>query len=136
MRQHYYDFLRRQPDTGGWDYWTNEITQCGSDATCIDNRRVDVSLAFFYSTEFLDAHPGLRNPPGVTPDFNNEEFVRLCYKIYLQRFPDDPPDNDLSGFNFWLGELNQDTANNPGSDGYRHIVRAFLVSSEYRARFQ
>jgi len=135
VRQHFYDFLRRQPDSGGWDYWTNEITQCGTDTSCIDNRRVDVSLSFFYSTEFLNAHPGLRNPLGVTPDFNNEEFVRLCYTIYLQRHPSEPPDTDLSGYNFWLGELNQDTATNPGPDGYKHLVRAFLLSTEYRARF-
>jgi serine protease len=136
VRQHYYDFLRRQPDTDGWNYWTSQITQCGSDPTCIDNKRVDVSLAFWYASEFLDAHPGLRNPPGVTPDFNNAEFVRQCYLVYLQRNPSDPPDSDLSGYNFWLGELNNDTANYSGGIAYMHLIRAFLQSPEYRARFQ
>jgi Domain of unknown function (DUF4214) len=46
VRQHYLDFLSREPDQGGWDYWTGQITQCGSDTNCIHNKRVDVSNAF------------------------------------------------------------------------------------------
>ena len=34
VRQHYSDFLNREPDPGGLAYWTNEISQCGSDAAC------------------------------------------------------------------------------------------------------
>ena len=29
VRQHYLDFLSREPDADGLAYWTNEITQCG-----------------------------------------------------------------------------------------------------------
>src|SRR5262249_8089674 len=47
IRQHYLDFLNREPDPGGWDYWTGRITQCGTDSRCIHNRRIDVSAAFF-----------------------------------------------------------------------------------------
>src|SRR5207244_13253155 len=35
VRQHYRDFLNREPDAGGLAYWTNEITKCASDARCI-----------------------------------------------------------------------------------------------------
>lgn len=52
VRQHYLDFLNRDPDTGGWDYWTNEITQCGTNEECIRRRRIGVSNAFFYEAEF------------------------------------------------------------------------------------
>jgi len=52
VHQHYLDFLNRQPDQGGWDYWTSQITQCEVDATCTHNKRVDVSNAFFYELEF------------------------------------------------------------------------------------
>jgi hypothetical protein len=48
----FYDFLARYPDTSGWDFWTNQITSCGSDKACIDNKRTNVSGAFFLSTEF------------------------------------------------------------------------------------
>jgi len=33
-------------------FWTNEITSCGSDQTCIDAKRVNVSAAYFLSIEF------------------------------------------------------------------------------------
>jgi len=50
--QNYHDFLNRQPDPGGWDFWTNQITSCGSDAQCIEVRRINVSASFFLSIEF------------------------------------------------------------------------------------
>jgi hypothetical protein len=52
VRQHYYDFLSRIPDQPGLDYWTGQITQCGSDAACIHTKRIDVSNAFFYEQEY------------------------------------------------------------------------------------
>jgi subtilisin family serine protease len=52
VRQHYLDFLDRQPDPGGLAYWTNEITKCGNDQVCVRNRRIDVSAAFFVEQEF------------------------------------------------------------------------------------
>jgi glucose/arabinose dehydrogenase len=52
VRQHYHDFLNREPDTGGWDYWTERIASCGSNATCLDQRRTAVSAAFFVEQEF------------------------------------------------------------------------------------
>lgn len=50
--QHYHDFLNRQPDPAGWDFWTKQITSCGNDAQCIAERRVTVSASFFLSIEF------------------------------------------------------------------------------------
>lgn len=52
VRQHYHDFLNREPDTSGWDFWTNQITTCGSNAQCAEVRRIDVSASFFLSIEF------------------------------------------------------------------------------------
>ncbi len=55
VRQHYYDFLNRLPDAGGFDYWTNLINQCNSaDAQCLNSKRVTVSAAFFIEKEFQD----------------------------------------------------------------------------------
>ena len=54
VRQHYQDFLNREPDAGGLAYWTNRITECGSDARCIHERRIGVSAAFFIELEFQD----------------------------------------------------------------------------------
>jgi len=52
--QHYHDFLNRQPDQSGWDFWTNQITSCGTDPGCIEVRRINVSASFFLSIEFQD----------------------------------------------------------------------------------
>ncbi|MGH9875099.1 MAG: Calx-beta domain-containing protein [Pyrinomonadaceae bacterium] len=54
VRQHYIDFLNREPDAGGLAFWTNQITSCGSDAQCIEIKRINVSAAFFLSIEFQE----------------------------------------------------------------------------------
>jgi Calx-beta domain/Domain of unknown function (DUF4214) len=54
VRQHYHDFLNREPDQAGVDFWTNEITSCGSDAQCIEVKRINVSASFFLSIEFKE----------------------------------------------------------------------------------
>lgn len=52
VRQQYLDFLNREPDEGGFAYWTGEINKCGADQSCIRRKRVDVSAAFFVENEF------------------------------------------------------------------------------------
>src|SRR5205807_6385811 len=51
---HYHDFLNREPDAAGLQFWTNEITSCGNDAQCIEAKRINVSAAFFLSIEFQE----------------------------------------------------------------------------------
>jgi hypothetical protein len=52
VRQHYIDFLGREPDQAGLAFWTNRLDQCGGDPVCLRQRRIDVSAAFFKSAEF------------------------------------------------------------------------------------
>ena len=52
VNQHYLDFLDRQPDLGGLSYWTSQITQCGGNTACINDKRIGVSTAFFIEQEF------------------------------------------------------------------------------------
>jgi hypothetical protein len=54
VRQHYRDFLGRDPDDDGLAFWTNEIEKCGADLQCREVRRVNVSAAFFLSIEFQE----------------------------------------------------------------------------------
>jgi len=54
VRQQYADFLNREPDQSGLDFWTNEIESCGADAACREVKRINVSAAFFLSIEFQD----------------------------------------------------------------------------------
>jgi hypothetical protein len=61
----------------------------------------------------------------------NKAFVLMEYFGYLQRNPNDAPDSDYAGYNFWLGKLNQFN----GDYIKAEMVKAFLSSSEYRQRF-
>jgi hypothetical protein len=52
VQQQYVDFLNRMPDPSGFGFWNSNITNCGSNAACIDNARVNTSAAFYLSIEF------------------------------------------------------------------------------------
>jgi hypothetical protein len=237
VRQHYLDFLNREADQPGLQFWVNNIESCGQDLGCRETKRIDTSAAYFLSIEFQQtgylvhrfykASFGRRpffseflsdtqtigngvvvNAPGwqelleshkrafadawiarpafvalynnlsnaqyvemliantgatFTPSdrdalvnglnsqamtraevirmvaenqaFYNVEynaaFVEMQYFGYLRRNPQDAPDNNLDGYNFWLNKLNEF-----GGDFRRaEMVKAFLVSTEYRQRF-
>lgn len=248
-RQHYLDFLNRQPDDLGLAYWANKITLCGNNTGCIEVERVNVSAAFFLSIEFQQtgylvyktykaSYGNLPNAPvplklneflpdtqqiglglivaqsgweqvlennkqnffagfvqrsrfsstyptslspdqfvdqlflnaGVTPsgtdrqaainEFGgfstttdiaararalrrvaenstfaqqefNRAFVLMQYFGYLRRNPNDAPDSNFDGYNFWLNKLNQFNGNYLDAE----MVKSFIVSGEYRGRF-
>jgi uncharacterized repeat protein (TIGR01451 family) len=240
VRQHYADFLNREPDASGLAFWTNEIEQCGADAQCREVKRINVSAAFFLSIEFQqtgylvyrlqqasfgagvalklktflkDTQEIGRNvvvgqgdwqaqleankqafvgdfvlrpefltvypttlPPALFVDAlnantggaltqaerdslvsalasgattragvlravaenveftrreKNRAFVLMQYFGYLRRGPSDPPDSDLSGWQFWLSKLEQFDGNFIEAE----MVKAFISSDEYRKRF-
>jgi len=260
--EHYHDFLNRQSDQNGQAFWTSEITACGTNADCINQKRNNVSAAFFLSVEFQQtgyfafrfyraSFPSSSQRPrglprlleflrdtqqldrnvivgqqnweanleqnkqgfaldwvdradfvaeypttmtrdefidklfarsGATPTqqernqalfaydggfsvkekrahgiravvdtgavYNaqyNSALVLMQYFGYLRRNPDNAPDNDFSGYDFWLTKLNN--FSQPGEDvrddmiaqqrvQRAEMVKAFLVSAEYRERFQ
>lgn len=55
VRQQYVDFLDREPDQGGLDYWSSQLRACGADAQCIHAKRIGISAAFFVEQEFQDS---------------------------------------------------------------------------------
>jgi hypothetical protein len=236
VRQHYVDFLNREPDPSGFDFWANQIIDCGSDQNCIADHRMNVSAAYFLSIEFqqtgyliyllqkasygnlpryrefvrdtqeigrdvivgapgweaqleanknafiqewvnrtafkssydaksdaefidaLFANAGivdavkresmLNGLQGNTESRSsvlrklveydafqqkesNSAFVLMQYFGYLRRNPNDAPDTNLDGFNFWLGKLNDFNGNYIDAE----MVKAFILSLEYRQRF-
>jgi cytochrome c peroxidase len=54
VAQHYRDFLSREGDTAGLNFWSNEIALCGVEAGCVANKRQFVSSAYFLSIEFQE----------------------------------------------------------------------------------
>jgi Tol biopolymer transport system component len=248
VRQHYRDFLNREPDSSGWEFWTNNIDSCPL-SVCSEPKRIDTSAAFFLSIEFQQTGyfvyriykasygnlPGALVPlrlnefspdtrqigqgvvvgqtgweqqlennkqtfttsfvvsprfttafpvsmtpavfvdtlfsnAGVTPSASdravvisefgsatnttdiggraralrrvaedstfasqesNRAFVLMEYFGYLRRDPNDLPDTDYSGYDFWLTKLNQFNGNFQKAE----MVKAFISSNEYRKRF-
>ena len=68
-------------------------------------------------------------------DFKGEEvnrsFVQMQYIGYLRRNPNELPDTNFDGYDFWLKKLNQFHGNFIEAE----MVGAFIESGEYRARF-
>lgn len=54
VKQHYLDFLNREPDQSGLEFWVNNIATCGADETCRHVKRIDTSAAYFLSIEFQE----------------------------------------------------------------------------------
>jgi len=250
VRQQYIDFLNREPDTSGFNFWTNEINSCGGNAACVEVKRINVSAAFFLSIEFQEtgylvyrvyktAFGNLTTPPSAPvpivfsdflrdtqkigqgvqvnvgdwqakleankqaymlafvqrPDFLaaypnsmtasdfvtqlnnragsvlspaeqtnlinilggtpadvtkraqvlravaedpdlkaaefNKAFVLMQYFGYMRRNPNDSPDSDFTGYNFWLTKLNLFNGNYIQAE----MVKGFITSDEYRHRF-
>jgi len=257
VRMHYHDFLNREADQGGLDFWTGQMTNCGSSDLTVC--RVNVSGAFFLSIEFqqtgylveriyktaygdatststlggshavlvpvvranefladtqrigrgvvvlqpgweqllennkqayalqfvqssrfttalpttmspqqfvdkLNQNAGLVLSPserttainsfGIAADTTNvntraqvlrqiaedqdlynaefnRAFVLTEFFGYLRRNPNDLPDSDYTGYEFWLSKLNQFNGDYIAAE----MVKAFIASSEYRQRF-
>jgi subtilisin family serine protease len=253
VRQHYIDFLNREPDASGLAFWTGNIDNCSPQPSCFEVQRVNTSAAFFLSIEFQDTgylverlykaaygspngtsnfggvhtlpvpvirfneflpdtqqiaqgvvvgqgnwQQQLENnkqaftaefvqrsrfiaalPTSLTPDqfvdtLNanagnplspsernqlvselastaktraqvlravaedrdlktaefNRAFVLMQFFGYLRRNPDDLPDSDYTGYDFWLTKLNQFNGNYVTAD----MVKAFISAAEYRQR--
>jgi uncharacterized repeat protein (TIGR01451 family) len=77
VRQHYHDFLNREPDSDGLAFWTDRIASCSQKPTeqerraCFESRRLDVSTAFFLSIEY-------------------QQTGHLVFCFYKASFPDSP----------------------------------------------
>jgi len=62
--------------------------------------------------------------PNLAKQEDNRSALLLYYFAFLRRNPDDAPDGNLSGFNFWLHELER--------HGPAKLVDAFKASGEYQ----
>jgi hypothetical protein len=89
VRQQYLDFLNREPDQSGADFWTNVITSCGTEQQCIEVKRINVSAAFFLSIEFQQTgylvyrmyRAAYGNLPGAPVPIKLNEFLSDTQEI-------------------------------------------------------
>ena len=71
--------------------------------------------------------------PVLTQQEFNRAFVLMQYFGYLRRNPNEDPEPGFNydGYNFWLNKLNAFNGNYVNAE----MVKAFILSSEYRQRF-
>jgi hypothetical protein len=105
------------------------------------------AITAFGSGDTAGRAAALRNVTESGSVFNklyNPAFVLMQYFGYLRRNPNDAPDGNFSGYDFWLAKMNQfsvageDVRNEQVALGRvqrAEMVKAFIVSGEYRGRF-
>lgn len=128
VRQQYVDFLNREPDAPGLNFWTREITECTDAARrrageteerCVDRKRVNTSGAFFLSAEFQ--HTG--------------GFVARLYRGALERTPRYAEwRTDAAQVAQGIVRDNRLAADVINSNK-REFVRAFVARDEFRRRY-
>jgi len=111
VRQQYLDFLGREPEAGGFNYWTDQLNQCHSDAGCVHTRRLDISAAFFMSQEFRDTG----------------SFVYRLYKVGLGR---------QLGYNEFSADRVQVVGGQNLEASRTAFADSFVTRAEFTARYQ
>ncbi|MDT5269446.1 MAG: hypothetical protein QOH49_1632 [Acidobacteriota bacterium] len=123
VQQHYVDFLSRFPDQSGFAFWQNDINQCGSNPTCVEVHRVNVSAAFFLSIEY-------------------QRSSYTVYKTYKAAFGDLPgkpvpvrrenlmPDSRSISNNVVVGTPNWETTLDNNINAY---LQAFVQRGDFQA---
>jgi hypothetical protein len=92
VRQHYLDFLNREPDASGFAFWSDQTTNCGNPN--VEVCRINVSAAFFQAIEFQEtgflayraykaAYGDATSPnvPGTVPVIRLNEFLPDAQRV-------------------------------------------------------
>ena len=121
VRQHYLDFLNREPDAAGLAFWTNEILSCGGDDGCIEAKRINVSAAYFLSIEFQETG----------------YLVYRSYKAAFGNLPNAPVPLKFNEFTPETQQIGQGViVNQPGwEQALENNKQAFALGFVQRTRF-
>ena len=116
VRQQYLDFLGREPDEAGFNFWSDQILECGVDASCAEVKRINISAAYFLSIEF-------QRTGGLVDGLYRASFGRA--PKYAEFMPDTVvmAQNVVVGRGDWEGQL-------------RTNQQAFVQSFVNRSAFQ
>ena len=119
VRQQYLDFLGREPDESGFNFWSEQIVTCGEDAICRETKLVNVSAAYFLSIEF-------QSTGGLVDGLYRASFGRA--PKYAEFVPDAAAmaNNIVVARGDWEGQL---AANK------RAFIDSFVARSSFRATY-
>ncbi len=134
VTQHYRDFLNREPDASGLAFWVNEITSCGTNAQCLQVKRVNVSAAFFLSIEFQETgylvyrfyKAAYGNLPGAPVPLRFNEFLPDTQQIGL---------GVVVGATGWQAKLEENKKAYAAAFGARPSLTSVLPTSLTPAQF-
>lgn len=126
VRQHYHDFLNREPDTDGFQFWTHEIDLCGADAACREVKQINVSAAFFLSIEFQET--GYFVCRSYKTAYGDYVWSTLVAPAPIIRFREFLPDTQRIGSGVQVGVGNWQQQLETNKDAY-------VLSFVQRARF-
>jgi len=140
--QEFNDLYPPDMDNDAFVHALYDNAQVGFDATGTDavnrlnNGEGRGSVLFSIVTGAVFASSDHVAHPDTVLNLWNPMYVLLCYMGYLRRNPDDAPNfNSLGGYNFWLNKLNEQTFGGDEESARNEMVKAFIVSIEYKARF-
>jgi hypothetical protein len=126
------EFLAAHPETqGAGDYVDSLFQNAGAQPTAQER---DAAVAAFGAGGAAGRAAALRavaEGAAVNARQINRAFVLMQYFGYLRRGPDETPDSDFAGYDFWLGKLEQFNGNYIEAE----MVKAFISSLEYQQRF-
>lgn len=126
VRQQYLDFLGREPDGSGFQFWTNQITSCGSNPACISDRRTNVSAAFFLSFEFQETSGNvIRTQRVAFGHKSNDPMSRVPYLQFMR-------DTRQIGQGVIVGQPGFDTLLEQNKQVYAQQI---VTSADFNARF-
>ena len=111
-------------------YANSEVTPSASDRNAAINE-----FTFAATTNDVAARARVLRRVAEHPTMVRQEFPRafvlMQYFGYLRRNPNDAPDGNFDGHNFWLDKLHSFN----GDFMQAEMVKAFISSAEYRRRF-
>jgi subtilisin family serine protease len=110
VRQQYVDVLNREPDEGGFNYWSDQILACGGDQQCLSTRRRDVAAAFFIEQEAQQT----------------ASYIYDCYAAALGRRP---------AFSEYKGDRQQVTGGANLDAAKTGFARSFVQRPEFVSRY-
>jgi streptogramin lyase len=126
VRQHYRDFLGREPDAPGLAFWTGQINSCGANVSCIAAKRVDVSASFFLSIEFQETGGyALRIQRTAFGRQSNDPFTRYPYLQFMR-------DTRTIGQGVIVGQAGFDTLLEQNKQAYAEQV---VLTTDFTIRF-
>jgi hypothetical protein len=131
------DFVQRSrfaaafpPSTSATEFVDKLNSNAGNPLSQSERDRLVSDLATGVKTRAQVLQAVAEDPDLVNAEFNRA-FVLMQYFGYLRRNPNDAPNANFDGYNFWLNKLNQFN----GDFVQAEMVKAFIESSEYRRRF-